>query len=74
MYSKRALAYAKVFIDGDLVTEDKLHLVAENIQQIMADIHDEAIESAAQTCEIAPGGNRETVAKAIRGLKSPKES
>jgi len=66
--SQRASEYARAFVAGDLVPEGKRHLVAQNIQQIMIDIHAEAIEQAAQICETVPAGNRETVARAIRGL------
>ena len=70
--SQRALKYAQVFVKGDLVSEANIHLVAQNIQQIMADIQTEAIEQAAFICETVPAGNRETVAKAIRGLLPPR--
>ena len=72
MYSKRAMSYAKIFVDEGIVDVSKLKLVAENIQRIMFDMQSRAIEDAAVICENAPGGNRETVARAIRGLKPPK--
>jgi len=69
--SQRAVEYARAFVAGDLVSLGKLDLVARNIQQIMIDIQTEAIEQAAQICETVPAGNRETVARAIRGLLPP---
>lgn len=71
MYSKKALQYAQVFVDGDIVEPDKIELVARNIQQIMLNMQNKAVEEAAVICETMQTGNWEAVAKAIRALAPP---
>ena len=44
----------------------------KTLEQIINENSRAIIDKAAQVCKIAPGGNRETVARAIRGLKPPK--
>lgn len=37
MISEKAWNYAQVFLDGDVITKEKKHLVAANVQQILDD-------------------------------------